>query len=90
MEHLQFACNAVLPTFALILLGVGLKKIGILQDALIRQGNTLCFQVLFPVLVFLNLYTTEKSILFKIDPDRTGYHRGEPVAFAMGRSSCSA
>ena len=60
MEHLLFACNAVLPTFALILLGVGLKKIGILQDALIRQGNTLCFQVLFPVLVFLNLYTTEK------------------------------
>ena len=60
MEHLLFACNAVLPTFALILLGVGLKKIGILQDALIRQGNTLCFQVLFPVLVFFNLYTTEK------------------------------
>ena len=50
----------MLPTFALILLGVGLKKIGILQDALIRQGNTLCFQVLFPVLVFFNLYTTEK------------------------------
>ena len=63
MEHLLFACNAVLPTFALILLGVGLKKIGILQDALIRQGNTLCFQVLFPVLVFFNLYTTEKADL---------------------------
>lgn len=60
MEHLLFACNAVLPTFVLILLGIGLKKIGILQDVLIKQGNALCFQVLFPVLVFFNLYTTEK------------------------------
>lgn len=59
LENLLFACNAVLPTFAIILLGVGLKKIGVLQDALIRQGNALCFQVLFPVLVFFSLYNTE-------------------------------
>lgn len=59
LENLLFACNAVLPTFAIILLGVGLKRIGVLQDTLIRQGNALCFQVLFPVLVFFNLYTTE-------------------------------
>jgi len=60
LDHLLFALNAVLPTFVLILLGVGLKKIGILQDELIKQGNALCFQVLFPVLVFFNLYTSEQ------------------------------
>ena len=60
LENLIFACNAVLPTFALILTGVGLKKIGLLQDAFIKQGNALCFQVLFPVLVFFSLYTTEE------------------------------
>ncbi len=60
LENLLFACNAVLPTFAIILLGISLKRIGVLKDALIQQGNVLCFQVLFPVLVFFNLYTAEK------------------------------
>ena len=60
VENLLFACNAVLPTFAIILLGSSLKKIGVLQDTLIQQGNTLCFQVLFPILVFFNIYAAEK------------------------------
>ena len=60
VENLLFACNAVLPTFAIVLLGSSLKKIGVLQDTLIQQGNTLCFQVLFPILVFFNIYAAEK------------------------------
>ena len=59
LENLLFACNAVLPAFTIILFGVGLNRIGILQETLIRQGNALCFQVLFPVLVFFNLYMAE-------------------------------
>ena len=39
VENLLFACNAVLPTFAIVLLGSSLKKIGVLQDTLIQQGN---------------------------------------------------
>ncbi len=59
MENLLFACNAVLPTFLLVLVGAGLRQGGIFDDALMRQGNRLCFQVLFPILVFLNIYTVE-------------------------------
>ena len=73
LENFIFACNAVLPTFVVILLGICLKRAGILTELFIRQGNTLCFQVLFPVLVFINLYDAEqidgtylKSILFAL------------------------
>lgn len=60
LENLIYACNAVMPTFLLILLGMGLKKIGILTEDFIRQGNRLCFQVLFPIMVFFNLYEAEE------------------------------
>lgn len=49
-----------MPAFLLILLGMGLKKIGILTGDFIRQGNRLCFQVLFPIMVFFNLYEAEE------------------------------
>ena len=73
MDNFIYACNAVMPTFLLILLGVCLKRIGILSDVFIKQGNRLCFQVLFPIMVFFNLYEAEeinmayvKLILFAV------------------------
>lgn len=56
MENLIFAFHAVAPSFSIVLLGMVLKKTGILTDAFILQGNRLCFQILFPILVFFNLY----------------------------------
>ncbi len=60
MENLIFAGNAVAPTFVVIALGFWLKSRGILTGEFISRGNALCFQVLFPILVFFNLYDAEK------------------------------
>lgn len=60
LENLIFACNAVLPTFAVILLGTCLKRLGVLSETFIQQGNALCFRALFPILVFFNLYDAEQ------------------------------
>ena len=69
-----FACNAILPTFSFILLGAWLKKRGILTEGFIQQGNVLCFRILFPIMVFFNLYDAEKidTIYLKL------------IIFAMG------
>lgn len=85
VENLLFACNAVLPTFAIVLLGSSLKKIGVLQDTLIQQGNTLCFQVLFPILFFFqHLCSREnKYFLSEAGGDCPDCHRGQPADFAF-------
>lgn len=64
MKNLIFAFNAVAPSFSILLLGFLLKRIAILTDDFIARGNELCFKILFPVLVFFNLYDAE-SINFR-------------------------
>ncbi|WP_304508321.1 AEC family transporter [Anaerotignum sp.] len=73
MENLIFAFNAVAPAFSIVFLGFLLKRGGILTEEFVARGNALCFNVLFPVLVFFNLYdaasidfTYVKIILFCI------------------------
>ena len=73
MENLEFAFNAVAPSFSIVFLGFLLKRWGILTEDFIAKGNALCFKVLFPLLVFFNLYdavsidfTYIKVILFCI------------------------
>ena len=61
-----YAFQAVAPTCMVMLSGVLLRKIGIITPELIRQGNRLCFQVLFPLLIFLNLYNAEEIDLHYI------------------------
>jgi len=56
VENLIFAFNAVAPSFSIVLLGILLKRVGILTDDFIAKGNALCFKILFPLLVFFNLY----------------------------------
>lgn len=63
MENLIFAFNAVAPSFSIVILGFFLKRRGILSDDFITKGNALCFKILFPLLVFFNLYDA-KSIDF--------------------------
>ncbi|MDD4844127.1 MAG: AEC family transporter [Anaerotignum sp.] len=73
MENLIFAFNAVAPSFSIVILGNVLKRRGILTEDFVARGNALCFNVLFPLLVFFNLYdavsidfTYVKIILFCI------------------------
>ena len=73
MENLLFAFNAVAPSFSIVILGNFLKHRGVLTEEFVAKGNALCFQVLFPLLVFFNLYDAKridftyiKTILFCI------------------------
>ncbi|KXL52369.1 membrane transport protein [Anaerotignum neopropionicum] len=73
MENLIFAFNAVAPSFCIVILGNVLKRRGFLTEDFVTKGNQLCFNVLFPLLVFFNLYdavsidfTYIKIILFCI------------------------
>lgn len=59
MENFIFAGNAVAPTFVVIALGFWLKTRGILTEEFVSKGNVLCFHVLFPILVFFNIYDAE-------------------------------
>lgn len=59
MENLKFAFDAVAPTFSIVLLGFLLKRMGILAEDFIAKGNALCFKLLFPLLVFFNLYDAQ-------------------------------
>lgn len=56
MENLVFAFNAVAPSFSIVFFGFLLKRWGIFTDEFITKGNELCFKILFPLLVFFNLY----------------------------------
>lgn len=60
MENLIYAFQAVAPSFSIVLLGMLLKKSDMLTEDFIAKGNMLCFKVLFPVLVFFNLYDAER------------------------------
>lgn len=56
MENLIFAFNAVAPSFSIVILGYLLKRRGVLSEDFVSKGNALCFNILFPLLVFFNLY----------------------------------
>ncbi len=58
MEHLSMSFAAVAPTFLLIALGYLLRRVGVVQPALVPLGNGLAFSVLIPTLLFWNVYQT--------------------------------
>lgn len=53
--------NIVLPIFLLILLGLLLRRAGILDQDGCNKMNTFCFNVLVPTMVFYNIYTADLS-----------------------------
>ena len=55
MENLIFSLNATLPIFVLMLLGMFLRKIGILDPAFVAKLNKFVFVVSLPVLLFEDL-----------------------------------
>lgn len=50
-----FSFSVTGPIFIILLLGVWLKKIGIINDAFIEAGSKLTFSVTLPVLLFLSV-----------------------------------
>ena len=55
MENLIFSLNATVPVFAMIVLGMFFKKIGIIDDVFASRMNKFVFLIPLPVLLFKDL-----------------------------------
>ena len=59
MENLIFSLNATVPVFAMIILGMFFKKIGIIDDVFASKMNKFVFLIPLPVLLFKDLATLD-------------------------------
>ena len=59
MDSLIYSLNATLPVFLVIVVGYVLKQIGILNNGFVKTANKFNFVVTLPVLLFVDLSTTD-------------------------------
>ena len=59
MENLIFSLNATVPVFAMIVLGMFFKKIGIIDDVFASRMNKFVFLIPLPVFLFKDLATLD-------------------------------
>lgn len=64
MNNLIFSANAVLPLFLFMLLGMLLRRIGILDHAFAESGTRLCFNVLLPIMIFNSVISRDPAQSF--------------------------
>jgi len=64
LSDLLFSLGIVMPLFALLLLGFGLKHIGMIDDAFARMGNKLMFYIGLPIIVFRSIYRADIREVF--------------------------
>lgn len=58
MESLLFSLNATVPVFLVMLIGYGLRQIGMIKEAFVNEANTLNYKVTLPALLFLDISKT--------------------------------
>lgn len=58
MDSLIYSLNATLPVFLTILIGYGLRQIKMLNDGFVSVANKFNFKVTLPVMLFLDLAST--------------------------------
>lgn len=61
LESFLAALRVVLPMALLIMLGVGVRKAGIMERTVMRNVDKLTFRVFMPVMLFKNIYETDLS-----------------------------
>lgn len=64
MENLIFSLNATVPVFAMIILGMFFKKIGIIDDVFASRMNKFVFLIPLPVLLFKDLATLDFNTIW--------------------------
>lgn len=64
MENLIFSLNATVPVFAIIILGMLFKKIGIIDDVFASRMNKFVFLIPLPVLLFKDLATLDFNTIW--------------------------
>ena len=66
MENLIFSLNATVPVFAMIVLGMLFKKLGIIDDVFASKMNKFVFLIPLPVLLFKDLATLDFKEIWDI------------------------
>ena len=56
LDSFLMACNAILPIVVLVVVGYILKRVHFINDDFQQKGNSLCFKILIPILLFYNIY----------------------------------
>ncbi|MBQ4234521.1 MAG: AEC family transporter, partial [Firmicutes bacterium] len=64
LENLLATGSALAPFFVYLLLGMFLKRAGVIDDELAAAINSLIFKVFLPVNFFKSIYTADLSGLF--------------------------
>ncbi|MCC8140300.1 MAG: AEC family transporter [Lachnospiraceae bacterium] len=71
LANFMIAVNAVVPLFLLILLGMGARSLHLLTDTELKHVNRAIFTVMFPLMMFYNIYSSDLSGSF--DPGYIGF-----------------
>lgn len=68
MDIFLFAFNAILPILLTILLGYTLRRVGLIKNEFLTQGNKFIFAVCLPILLYQNIYDINsiKDINFSV------------------------
>lgn len=64
MNNLYLSFSVVFPLFCMMALGYFLKYVRIFNDDFLRQLNNLCFKVFLPLILFVNVYSSDFRTVF--------------------------
>lgn len=67
MENFIFSINVTLPIFLVMVIGWGLKQIGILNDNFVTTANKFNFDVTLPVMLFRNISSVDIKAVFDLN-----------------------
>ena len=59
MDSFIFAVSAVAPIILAVVVGYGLKKLGMMDESFSQKANKLVFRIFMPVMLFVNIYKIE-------------------------------
>jgi len=71
LENLIVSAKVVLPLLLMMLVGVGVRRCGLADEAVLRKVDTIAFRIFLPVLLFQNLYAVDLNQAF--NPGLMGY-----------------
>ena len=62
MQSLIFAVNATFPIIIMVVIGYIIKKLGLVDQPMVKKLNTLVFRVFLPAMLFLNVYNVDSTM----------------------------
>jgi len=95
-ENFKICIEAVIPMFILLAIGFIVRKTGIVNNTELKKMNRLAFDVLFPFLMFANIYNSHireivnlRLIIFTLAAIGLEYAIGTAVTLKIEKSSAS-